>query len=383
MMGLNIFLFPLQTTTPSDFQYFTKGGSAASPVGTIIFAIVFAIAIAAVVFINKRNSSSTKETGTKGKSTGGGGGGGGGGPKLFSGFAFNRLARNIGLDSEQSKMLNFVFKSDDVVDPEKSVNTPALLDRHFRKAYRIIEQSSGSEQETQNRLFVLFSTRNILENSMISGMNSTNQLKDDITLTLTYGKEKINVNVVNARTELLTVEAPKTVLGSQIKIPKGTRLSVLFFTKNNKGFSFETRVAGYATMHGHSVLQLAHSNHLRYLSQRRFKRRQAVIACFLHLVYVEGGGKKQRLVVDKRRLTGNIADVSVGGCSVKMTTPVQVGARFKIEFTQGENNVAALGQVLRTNRTGASTIIHVKFLKVSQKSMNIINAFVYEYAAHE
>jgi len=65
-----------------------------------------------------------------------------------------------------------------------------------------------------------------------------------------------------------------------------------------------------------------------------------------------------------------------------MTAPVQVGARFKIEFVQGDNNVAALGQVLRTNRTGVNTIIHVKFLKVSQKSMNIINAFVYEYA-HE
>jgi len=381
MMGLNIFLFPLQTVTPSDFQYFTKGGSTSSPVATIAFVAVFAAAIGAIVLINARNSSgtkgtSTKGTGTKGTSTGGGG------PKLFSGFAFNRLVRNIGLDNEQIKMLNFVFKSDDVVDPEKSINTPALLDRHFRKAYRIIEQSSGSEQETQNRLFVLFSTRNILENSMIGGMNSTNQLRDDITLTLTYGKEKINVNVVNARTELLTVGAPKTVLGSQIKIPKGTRLSVLFFTKNNKGFSFETRVAGYSTMHGHPVLQLAHSNHLRYLSQRRFKRRQAVIACFLHLVYVEGGGKKQRLVVDKRRLTGNIADVSVGGCSIKMTAPVQVGARFKIEFVQGDNNVAALGQVLRTNRTGVNTIIHVKFLKVSQKSMNIINAFVYEYA-HE
>jgi c-di-GMP-binding flagellar brake protein YcgR len=380
MMGLNIFLFPLQTTTASDFQYFSKGGGASSPVATIIFVAVFAAAIGVIVLINNRNNLTSKGTGTKAKSTGGGGGGGG--PKLFSGFAFNRLARNIGLDSEQTKMLNFVFKSDDVVDPEKSVNTPALLDRHFRKAYRIIEQSSGSEQETQNRLFVLFSTRNILENSMIGGMSSTNQLRDDVTLTLTYGKEKINVNVVNARTELLTVEAPKTVLGSQIKIPKGTRLSALFFTKNNKGFSFETRVTGYATMHGHPVLQLAHSNHLRYLSQRRFKRRQAVIACFMHLVYVEGGGKKQRLVVDKRRLTGNIADISVGGCSIKTTTPVQVGARFKIEFTQGEYSVAALGQVLRTNRTGVNTIIHVKFLKVSQKSMNIINAFVYEYA-HE
>jgi len=59
---------------------------------------------------------------------------------------------------------------------------------------------------------------------------------------------------------------------------------------------------------------------------------------------------------------------------------VQVGAKFKIEYTQKDISVAALGQVLRTNRAGMNTTIHIKFLKVSQKSMNAINAFVYEYA---
>jgi hypothetical protein len=96
-------------------------------------------------------------------------------------------------------------------------------------------------------------------------------------------------------------------------------------------------------------------------------------------VYVEGTGKKQRLTVDKRRLSGNILDVSVGGCSIKTTASVQGGAKLKIEFIQGDNTVAALGQVLRTNRTGINTILHVKFLRIPRKSMNLINAFVYEY----
>jgi hypothetical protein len=96
-------------------------------------------------------------------------------------------------------------------------------------------------------------------------------------------------------------------------------------------------------------------------------------------VYVEGGGKKQRLTVDKRRLSGNIMDISVGGCSMKTNASIQSGARLKIEFTQGDIIVAALGQVLRTNRTGINTILHIKFLRVTRKSMNLINAFVYEY----
>jgi len=299
---------------------------------------------------------------------------------IFSGFAFRRMVRNLGLDDEQVKMLDYVFKTDGVIEPEKSINSPALLDRHFRRAYRVIEQSSRSEQEAQERLSVLFSTRNILENNMIGGLSSTRQLKDELTLTLNYDRGKINVNLINAKTEHLTVEAPKNVLGSLIKIPRGTRLSVLFFTRSNKGFSFETRVIDYSSVNGQPVLQLAHSNQIRFLSKRRFRRRQALIACFFFLVYVEGSGKKQRFVVDKHRFTGNITNISVGGCSIKTTAPVKVGARFKIEFTQGDTKVAALGQIIKTNRTGASIIIHVKFLKLSQKSMNIINAYAYEYA---
>jgi hypothetical protein len=74
-------------------------------------------------------------------------------------------------------------------------------------------------------------------------------------------------------------------------------------------------------------------------------------------------------------------DISAGGCSIKATAPVSGGAKLKIEFVQNNFTAAALGQVLRTNRTGVSTIMHVKFIKVPRKSMNTINAFVYEYSA--
>jgi len=373
MMGLNIFLFPLKVSV-NDFQ-FGKGSSSASPISIIIFMAVIVIAVAVLIISNaSKNSSGTKGTGKgTGTSTGGG-------SKLFSGIAFNRLVRSIGLDNEQIKMLNFVFKSDDVIDPEKSINTPALLDRHFKRAYRIIEQSSGSEEETQNRLFTLFSTRNILENSVTGDLSSTHQLKDNINFTFNYGKNKLNVALLNTKSEHLTVEAPKNVLGTQIKIPNGTKLSVLLFTKSNKGFSFETSVTGFSSVNGKPAMHLAHSNNLKFLSQRRFRRRQALIACFFFLVYVEGSGKKQRFTVDKRRFAGTIMDISVGGCSIKITAPVQVGAKLKIEFILEGKKVAALGQALRTNRTGASTIIHVKFLKLPAKSRNRINAYAYEYA---
>jgi len=360
-------LFPLQVNV-RNFQM--PSAEEADPTTAIWFLLVIAVIIGFVVIFNKTKKGGFNRTKTT--STGGTSG-------LFSGFSLGRIAKNIGLNGEQKRMLNFVFKSDYATDPENSINNPALLDRHFRRAHRLIEQSQSSENEIQYKLAVLFSTRNALENSVISGMSSTRQLKDDTPLSITFGKDKLSVNVISAKSDLIIVDAPKNVLGSQIKILKGTRVSVMFFTKSNKGFSFETRVTGYSSKDGRPTMELVHSNQLRFLSQRRFRRKQAHIACSLFLVYVEGSGKKQRLIVDKRRIPGNIADISVGGCSAKVTAPVQVGARFKIEFMHKDANVAVLGQVLRSNRTGTNTIIHVRFLKVSQKSMNTINAFVYEY----
>jgi c-di-GMP-binding flagellar brake protein YcgR len=372
MTLLNILtLYPLQVSV-TDMAWKSPESTGKE---TVIILVFFAVLIVFVVFINLLKS---KGTGTKtgsgsgsvsGKSTG-----------LFARLAMHKMASDIGLNNEQIKMLDFVFKTDQVLDPEKSITTPALLDRHFRRAYRVIEQTSRSDEEIQYRHSVLFSTRNLLESRVSGGLTSTRQLKDDNSIILNTGKEKYEVSVLSTSGESLAVECPQNALGSSIKMPKGNRINALLFTKNNKGFSFETYVTGYTTVHGRSAMLIPHSNKLKFLSQRRFRRRQMAIASNLYLVYVEGSGKKQRLVVDKRRLTGTIADISVGGCSIKAKAPVQVGARMKIEFTHGDCNVAALGQVLRTNRSGMVTVIHIKFLKVSRKSMNYINAFVYEYA---
>jgi len=369
MIGNIMILFPLVSVT--DFKWGSEPKT--SPKDLIIVFAIAAVIAAVLLIINVRKGS------TKGKKSSGAAAGSPG-TGVFSIFAFHRIARNLGLDHEQTKMLDYVFKTDQVADPQRSINTPSLLDRHFRRAYRVLEQTHSHENETQHKIGVLFSTRNIIENSVLEGLTSTRQIKDDTKFTILANKDKIEVNVISTKGENIDVEAPKNVLGSQIKLQKGTKLNVLFFNKSNKGFSFESRVTGYTTRQGHPTMQIAHSNQLRFLSQRRFRRKQTAVTCSMFLVIVEGSGKKQRLIADKRKLQGTIADISVGGCSIKTMTPIQVGARFKVEFLLCDINLAALGQVLRTNRTGVNTIIHMKFLKLTQKSMNVINSFVYEYS---
>jgi len=357
-----------------DVSSFGFAKAKSNPNSAYNFLIGFAVIIAIVIIIaiiRKRSPSAGRSVSSSSAETGAG-------HRHFSGFTLHRVAIGIGLDRNQTKMLDYVLKTDDVVDVEKSVNSPALLDRHFKKAYHKIEHTAGSEEEAQQRLALLFSTRNALENTSGGNLTSTQQLPESITAILNVGKEKYPVKVISAKNDALKVECPQNALGTSISLPRGSNLNIVVFTKNNKGFSFNSRVLGLLTAHGGAqVLQLAHSKQLKQLSQRRFRRKQAAIPCNFFFVYAESGGK--RLVVDKRRLTGSIMDISAGGCSIKTTMQVSGGARLKIEYVQGDITVAALGQVLRTNRTGINTTIHVKFLRVPRKSMNTINAFVYEY----
>ena len=304
-------------------------------------------------------------------------------PRNFSIIALHRLTGNLGLDREQSKMLEFVLRSDGVTDLERSLNSPNLLDRHFKRAYRLIERTSISEDELNHRLAVLFATRNIIETNLgMADTTSTRQIPANAAAVLTVGQTNYPIRVISSRGDTLVVENPSSSAGSPLRLPRGSKVSLAFFTKSSKGFSVESRILGAAETADGPVLQLVHSGQIKRLSNRRFRRRQTVISTSFYCVFVEDTGRRneKKMIVDKRKFAGNILDISIGGCSIKTTAPLSSGQRLKIEFTREDNSiVVALGEVLRTTKAGVSTIMNIRFLKVPRKSLNSINAMVYEY----
>jgi c-di-GMP-binding flagellar brake protein YcgR len=346
-----------------------------NPRDAVVFFVGLATIILIVVIVNILKNRIPAASGRTG----------GGSPRRFSGFALHRLANEIGLSKDQSKMLEFVLKNDSVTNPERSIGSANLLDRHFKRAYRIIERSADSDEDEQEKLSLLFSTRNALEatQNAAGGANSTRQIPDGTAAVIGVGNDSYPVKVISSKGDSLVVENPQNVLGTPVRLPRGGKVTLSFFTKSSKGFSFETRILNTADSPDGQVLQLVHSTHIKRLSQRRFRRRQSVIPSNFFFVRVEETGRKKekRMVVDKSRLSGNIMDLSIGGCSIKTNVPVSSGTRLKIEFMYADAiNIAVLGQVLRTNRNGISTVMHVKFLKVPRRALNAINALVYEYA---
>ncbi|MDR0998662.1 MAG: PilZ domain-containing protein [Treponema sp.] len=303
--------------------------------------------------------------------------------RKYSGASLRQVAREIGLSKAQKKMLDFVMRNDSVNDPEYSLRTPELLDRHFRRAYRAIRRLDKPDDEIQEKLSDLYSTRNILE-SVTGGNNitSTRQIADNTDAIFVVNGKEYPVKVVSTRGNSLLVEHPVTALGALVPLTQEGKVNLSFFSKSSKGFSVESKVAGFVNKPEGPRVQLFHSTLISGSSKRRFRRRHTSIPTFFYFVHLEKAGSRgeTKMTVDNRKLSGSIMDISIGGCSMLTKVSIPSGTRLKIEFAQGKTMVAILGQVLRTNRSGLSTIMHIKFLKLSRRSLNAINTLVFDYA---
>jgi hypothetical protein len=306
-------------------------------------------------------------------------------PRRFNGSAMRRIARDYSLNHEQSKLLEFVFRNDSVADPERIMQDSAALDRHFKRAYKSIERNAKSEEEIQQRTSRLFSLRNAIEAA--PGPESTAASKKvpaNTPAVLSTGKDNYPVRVVLADRENVTVENPRTALGSMVHIPSGARITLSFFTKSSKGFSYAGKVIGSAPIPRGEGLLINFTGRPKLLAKRRYRRAQFNGKCAFNMVLLEetGKGRKktQKLVVDKRAFKGTLQDISIGGCSMKTTAMIQVGMRLKMIIDSDEGAISVLGQVIRTNRSGsAGTVLHIKFLKVPRGAFNAISAAVFGF----
>jgi len=305
-------------------------------------------------------------------------------PRKFNSITLFRIASAYGLTREQTKTLEYVFRNGAVADPGRVMENIELLDRHFRRAYRAIEKNSVSDEDAQERFAKLFSVRNVLEAAVGANDTTPPRLSENTPAVLITGKDNYPVKVLSSRGHTVIVETPRNSLGSPVRIGKGTKLNVSFFTKSSNGFSLAGQVIGPMDTDKGSGLQINHTGKLKPLTKRMYRRKQVSLKSALFLVkLIETGEKKRppKLILDTRKFTGTVQDISAGGCAIKTSAAIQAGSRLKISIDHNDNQyMHVLGQVLRTNRSGAAgTILHIKFLKIPRRAFNLISAMVYDY----
>jgi c-di-GMP-binding flagellar brake protein YcgR len=356
----------------------------ADPTLSIIFLVCFGIFIVILIVVNIiRNgigsTGITRQKKTSGATI----------PRRFSVFTIRKVANQYGLNKDQVRLLEYIFRNEGVSDPVAVMGNTDSLDRFFKRAYKSIEKRASSEDELQNFLSVLFSIRNLVELTQ-GGMpvaTSTRQIAENTSAVLTSSKqETFPVKVLSSKGDTLLVDCPCNTLGTPIRFSAGQKITLSFFTKSSKGFSFDSKVIGTVDTPKGLALQLVHSYKVnKSLTQRRFKRLDVSLTSNFFLVNIQetkvGRKIEKKMVAAPQRYRGTIINISLGGCALKTGSVIQAGTRLKITFENYDDvKISALGLVLRTNRSGAAAItLHIKFLKVPRRSQNAISAMVFEY----
>jgi hypothetical protein len=130
------------------------------------------------------------------------------------------------------------------------------------------------------------------------------------------------------------------------------------------------------------------------LVRRKTRRQEIAISCrFCELFFLPVFGpasgpafgqvrEYQKLLPYRRKFLGIIVDISLGGCGIETSAYIAVGSKLWIEIARsGKQRMAVFGRVLRITRgeDRGDIILHIKFIKVSRKARNAINAMVFEY----
>lgn len=359
-------LFPLQTV------YFKES----DPRTATIFLAILGVLIAILVINNiARNGI--------------GGGSLGSAPRSrFSRWALRKAAAGYGLEATQTALLERVFRKAQVLEPETTLANQELLDRHFKRAYKDIEESAETEAIADEEKALLFSIRSAVDQAHSSSARvvSTRKLPAGLTAMLTGPKgETYPTKIISAKGDRLLVEAPKNAIGTSIKIPRGTKLTFSFYTKSSQGYRFESKALSSEVTPQGPALELSHSDRVSPLPNRRYRRKEARISCYFSLVQIlqrmKGRKVVKETIVDERRALGTIMDISAGGCAIKSSAAFRTGEYVKIEFDDhAGKTLAAFGRIVRTNRTGSvGGVMHIQFLKTTRKAINTINAIVYGY----
>jgi hypothetical protein len=309
--------------------------------------------------------------------------------RQFSSFTLGSIARNYGLNKEQTKILEFVLAKDGVSNAKEAVSNMNTLDRHFNRAYNAMRRTipkGGDDSAAQRQIYQLFSTRNAIESAPINASNTTApRIEDGMDVVLGIHGKTYPLKVNRSKGQLITMLCPLTPLGEPIKLSKGTKVELSFFSDSSHGFLQNCQVLDVVkNSHEENMLQLITQGKVKTLFKRKNRRRQIKISCEFRVVTItttgSGNRKQTKMIVANRKFLGEILDVSPGGCSIRTKGLLKPGLRIKIEFEMQGTNAALLGQILRINRGSSITsFVHVKFIKASLKALNVINALVYRY----
>jgi c-di-GMP-binding flagellar brake protein YcgR len=304
----------------------------------------------------------------------------------FSHSAFKRRAYDIGFSEGETDFLEHYARKLGVTSPQAIFSSRAGLDSFIKNSFKYIERHADTEESAEQLKGQLFSIREAMQLRFTAGnpVRSSRQLKARTPLSLVSVKEAHYSSILAVNeSKALYVEPALDAFGSPIRFPRGAKIKVFFYAGNHVGYTFQSRSKGLVNVDGRQFMALSHSDAIKQLPSRRHERREARLSCRFFLMHVHAARDRGKVVktvqVEKAAVPGIIIDLSAGGLSMQTMSPAHVGDFVKLSFDVGVGDRAAYASVVRVSRLRSGSAMHLKFVKISRKTVNEILAYVYGY----
>ncbi len=305
----------------------------------------------------------------------------------FHASAFRRAGQEMGLTGEQVSFLESYARKLSLSNPDYVIRNPEAMEAFLRSIFQDIETKSDSQPVAEQRTAVLFQIRERIELSRAAGkqVSSTKSLKSGTVLTcITADGEHYTSRIEAMSPEGMACAVPLDGLGQELHFRRGTRFTAFFYSSNQSGHSFETKVDGYARFRDGTAMILRHSDRVKPLPVREHKRKSTNKPCeFIPVTIVvvkQGGRTGKKAVLGQRAFPGQITDISAGGCSIRTANPLDESEYLKIDFAGKSGRLSAIGKVVKLERIhGQGGDMHIQFAKISRQDLNKVLSMVYGY----
>ncbi|MCL2704883.1 MAG: PilZ domain-containing protein [Spirochaetaceae bacterium] len=301
---------------------------------------------------------------------------------------FRKTAKQIGLSSSQIKILEDIAEKYKVASPGLFLSSSKIFNISMKKAIQDYDSGAYSSEVKENFKMLLFNIKQKIDKNSVSDkkISTSRQLPVGKLITITTSSgEKYSSHIITNLKEYLCANIPVKQDGSMLRLNKWEPVKVSVQEKGDKGFFYDSKIAGYSTVKGTSCIMLQHSNSIQASKQRNFPRKELGKSCYFFRINVvtlpEGKDVVRKAVIDdkiKGRL-GSVIEISAGGCSIKAQNYLNKGELLRVDIDiERRQTVSILGKIVNLRKVAPGTAtMHIQFTKMSKKNMNSINAYIY------
>jgi len=311
----------------------------------------------------------------------------------FTGPAFKRRAKAIGLTKGELKILESAIKRFGIKNPMGLLSNSPILDASLKRLISEADTQIFEEKAREAQKVLIFRIKQKIERNSSSkaAVSGTKQMTTGQNIALSpQGGGRYQSKVIANLRGGVAVQVPVDGAGNQLRWKKGTPVQAFFWRKNGQGFSFNSKIVGYTNIRSMSGLMLQHSNTVTQAQQRRYRRKPLERPAYFYPIRViesgTGRNKTRKAIVEsKNSALGTIMDISAGGCSLKTSYPQASGSLIKVEFeTHGRKRITVFGKVINARKSRpVGGVMHIMFTKISRTNLNRINSYVYDFGTTE